>query len=788
MRVIQPLLLIGTLVLGSSRGMAVEPLRFDFEEETTDWFPSENDPGTAGVAIGHVATAASGKQALAIRGRFPDSVGASYTPWQDWRPYGTLKLAVYIPGTAPKDLSVYLYLKDKQYLWYQTGLFRATVGGKAVLTYKPGQWNTATVDLSPTSKAWEPAGHRKSWYRSLYYPREFGVRFFSRTPWEGALFVDDIQLIPLAQPVVPPARPLKLERNAAGLPCYGKFELTFPVDREYDNPFNPWEVDVTGHFRAPSGQETAVPGFFYQGYERTQDDAGNEKLIPIGPPSWKVRFAAREPGRYAYHVTLKDSRGEVRSPDEAFEATPSPDPRGMVRVSQADPRYFEFENGEFFYPQGINMRDGGNQAAAQRGTYAFDEYLPAFRDAGLSFVRTWMCAWWAGIEWSDKYDSRYDNLGRYCMYNAWRLDYALEQAEANDLFVELTLNSHGQLRRDKFDAEWEYNPYAAANGGPCLTPSQFWSNPTAREMVRRRYRYIAARWGYSRHIMSWDLWNEIDLIDAYGQLSPDVAAWHNEMSQVLRDVDPLDHLITTHYCLHFMWDSGRSLWAVPGIDYAQADAYWPQKHIGDDISRGFGARLGLRKPYWVIEFGPQTTQVVANNLTPHQIEAYYRIGLWTSVVVPMASPAHFWYHDLWKAGSYARHNQALAKFIAGEDRRGRNWTWINHDPKQNPLAPTTNPPTLYVQAMKSPQATYCYLFDLDRMYAGDAARQLSPIQGATVDLRTIPNGDYDVEFWEPYTGEVTGTAAVTVVGGRAQIALPDFLQDLACKLRLRPAP
>ncbi|MGQ9733194.1 MAG: hypothetical protein ACUVX8_18205, partial [Candidatus Zipacnadales bacterium] len=452
-------------------------------------------------------------------------------------------------------------------------------------------------------------------------------------------------------------------------------------------------------------------------------------------------------------------------------------------ISKVDPRYFEFENGEFFFPQGINMRDGGNRGDRQQGTYAFDESFPAFNRAGLSFVRTWMCAWWAGIEWSDKYDSRYDNLGRYCMLNAWRLDHALELAEQNDLFVELTLNSHGQLRRDKFDAEWEYNPYSAANGGPCATPTLVWSNPIAKEMFRRRYRYIVARWGYSSHIMAWDLWNEIDLIDGYPQLLPEVAQWHTEMSAYLRELDPWDHLITTHYCLHFSWDAGQSLWNVPNIDYIQADAYWPSKHIADDMSRGYGLRAAIAKPYIVVEYGPQTAGI--GNLTPAQIEACYRIGLWGSVVMPMASPAQFWYNDIWMREGYAKHNAALAKFLAGEDHRGRGWTWINHDPKQNPHAPQTTAPNLYVQAMKSAQATWFYVFDLERMNAGDIARELSPISGAALYLQGLPDGQYAAEFWEPYTGEIIANASVLVANGAANIPLPDFVQDLACKMRRR---
>jgi len=757
-------------------------VRFDFEEPTTDWFVSENDPNTSGVAVVPMA-APSGQQALGLTGTFPGSLGVSYTPWQDWRPFTTLKVWVQVPKGAPKDIGIYAYLKDRQYLWYQTGLFRDPATDKPTQPLKPGVWMSTTVDLSPGSKAWKAGGHEKSWYRTLFYPREFGIRFFSKTAWQGTVYIDDICLIAPGTPPKPPTlAALKPTASAQSVAVNEKLELTFPVDREYDNVFNPHEVDVMGHFRRPSGAQMEVPGFFYQDYRRTQDEKGFEKLIPVGAPTWKVRFAAVEPGKHEYYVTLKDNRGEARSPAATFTATPSADPRGRVRVSKQDPRYFEFEDGSFFYPQGINMRDGGNQAAQQKGTYDFDTFFPAFQQAGLQYVRTWMCAWWAGIEWTDKYDSRYDNLGRYCMYNAWRMDHALDLAEQDDLFIELTLNSHGQLRRDKFDAEWEYNPYAAANGGPCATPSLIWTNPTAKEMFRRRYRYIVARWGYSQHIMSWDLWNEIDLIDAYGQLSPDVAAWHAEMSKYLRDIDPWERLITTHYCLHFMWDAGRSLWAVPDIDYLQADAYWPQKEIGDDVSRAYGLRADIAKPYMLIEFGPQTSQIPS--LSRSQIEGYFRIGLWTSAVTPMAAPAHFWYNDIWLRDSYAHHHATLAKFLGNEDRRGEGWTWINPDPKQNAAAPTTSPPELFVHAMKSPKATYFYVLNLDRMLAGEVGRKLPPIQGAAVSFQGLPDGQYEVEFWDPYVGEIVATAIVAVQGGRVQVPLPDFLSDLACKLRL----
>ena len=120
-------------------------------------------------------------------------------------------------------------------------------------------------------------------------------------------------------------------------------------------------------------------------------------------------------------------------------------------------------------------------SAAERGTYDFDDYFPEFAAHNIRFCRTWMCAWWAGIEWTDRYDSRFDGAGRYAMYNAWRLDHTVDLADKYQIYLEITLNSHGQIRRDKFDAEWQYNPYSTKNGGMVASPAMFFTSKLGKE-------------------------------------------------------------------------------------------------------------------------------------------------------------------------------------------------------------------------------------------------------------------------------------------------------------------
>lgn len=771
---------------------ALAPLGWDFEQPDEDWAASPLDAGTKSVQIS-ADRASSGARSLAVTGSLPQGFGVTYTPWDDWTGYTQLSFDIYVPADTPREFDLWVYLKDKQYLWYQTAPFRSPTTGKPLAAPAPGKWTTIKLDVSPTSTIWQPGGHKKAWERSLYYPREFGLRFFSRSQWNGTVWIDNVQLtgekLPLGkyEGTRPTVLPYKLMPTASAdrVPQYRKLELTFNVKRDYENPYDPSVVDVQGHFTGPDGQTMHVPGFIYQPYERTQTAEGHEKLIPVGHTNWKVRFAPLQQGKYTYYLSLRDALGETRSDVASFTATAPADPRGYVRTSAQDPRFFEYGNGDFLFPTGINMRDGGDQAEAQRGTYDFDVYFKKFREEGLNFVRTWMCAWWGGIEWSDKYHSRYDGAGRYAQYNAWRLDYAFDLAEQHGLLLELTLNSHGQFRRDKFDAEWEYNSYSARNGGFISTPAMFFTSNLGREMTKQRYRYIVARWGYSQNLMSWDMVNEVDLTEGYQR--DKVAAWHQEMAGYLKSIDPYKHLVVTHICLY---GYGDELWQLPQIEYVQADAYWKRRDIG--MIECWRAKQQYPKPFLFIEYGPQT---VSLPISYERWQQDFRVGMWVSNLIPSAAPGQFWYHDAWMQHRLWEYQQGLLAFNAGEDRRGQNYQTLRAS-IQAPGIPEWRPtreerqrgdkgPILNVIAMGNDEKAMFYLYHFDNLAIPDPATipVERRVKDATVSLQGLGDGDYRVEFWDTISGKIVGTQDVQVQNGSLAIKPPPFAADLAGKVR-----
>jgi len=764
--------------------LAQQPVVLDFDRVGEDWLPSPIDENTGELSrIARTGGPHSG--ALKVPGVTPKSFGVAYYPWRDWTGYTTLSFELFVPPEMPASADVQVYIKDRHYWWYQA--FPLHREGQQRAPVAPGEWMSFSLDISEDSAIWQPGGHRKAWHRALHRPREFGIRIFCDKPFDGWVLLDRVRLEGWEPPLSrfdPAERPrqqwgLELEMSATQVPVYEKLEVTFDPGRVYDNPFDPEVVDVQGRFLSPGGEEMVVPGFYYQAYERSRTEEGHERLTPVGEPCWKLRFSPIEEGTWRFYVSVRDAMGELRSSEHSFEATAPLDPRGLVRVSDEDPMYFEFDNGELFVPNGMNMRDGGDHAERQEGTYAFDYFFRRFEEEGINFVRTWMCAWWAGIEWDEQYHSRYDGIGRYCMYNAWRLDYLLDLADRHDLFIELTLNSHGQLRRDKYDAEWRYNPYAARNGGYLPSPSMLFTSEQVKEDFRKRYRYVVARWGYSQHLMSYDLWNEIDLSE--GSDAAQIAAWHAEMADYLRQIDPWDHLICTHVCLSGF---GNALWDRPEIEYIQADAYWPDKHgWHKPLNEWYAKRAHFRnKPMFFIEYGPKYANVVAyrrahNEPFPYAIwQREFRVVGWTGTMMPMACPPVWWYHEEWDDLELYRLQHAITRFNEGLDPRGLGLRKI--------MAITSDPEGMPAQAKAGTGVAMFYVHhwrNMDFASPGEVP-EARHVRDAWVDLVNLEKGTYRLEWWDPYEGQPTGEEQIEVTGMKTRIELPEFAQDIAAKL------
>ncbi len=429
---------------------------------------------------------------------------------------------------------------------------------------------------------------------------------------------------------------------------YDKLELVADIDAVFNNPYDPANIRVDGRFTSPSGATVVVPGFYYRDYSY-----GGGRLRAGDEWSWRVRFTPTEVGEWQYQVLATTLKGTTRSQTGTFTVTPSDNP-GFVRVDPRNPRYFAFDDGTPYFPVGENIGWSSGDPIASYATW-----LDKLSTAGGNFARVWMAPWGFDIEWSDTGLGNYDNR----QGAAYQLDQVMDLMAQHHVYVMLSLLNHGQFSTTT-NPEWDENPFNAANGGPLQNPQDFATNPEAIRLWNQRLRYIAARWGYSPNIMTWEWWNEVNwtpLVDA-DLLAP----WAARSAAYLRSLDPYRHLIST---------SGSPLedetvWGQANMDFTQAHRY-----DMDDLLLTFSQIIPNwlarypNKPFLMGEFGRNSDPSESD---PQGVELH--LGLWDAPMNGAAGTAMTWWWDSY-IDPLNLYDQfaGIAAFFGGEDMGARRW-------------------------------------------------------------------------------------------------------------------
>lgn len=342
---------------------------------------------------------------------------------------------------------------------------------------------------------------------------------------------------------------------------YERVTIDFSLNRRYDNPFNADQIRIEARIDPPAGPAWSVPGFWIQPYDGGLV-AGKPHVEKAGAPHWQVRLSFPAPGEYTVTVTARAPADHASAPPISIRVLPVDVP-GRIRRTSEDHRYFVTDRGETFFPVGANVcwaeRDWG------RGVFAYDHWLARYAAQGCNMFRVFLnseftdCALHTPASGFDRIDQR----------RAWNFDHVLELAEGLHLWVMPVFESFTSLSRNKeFWGFFEQSVYFRGNGGPLDEPEDFFTNPIMKREFRNRLRYAVARWGYSPNLFAWELFNEVDGSENYK--SANVAAWHREMADCLRKIDPWHHLISTSLT-HPPGDPAVA--ALPEMDFVMSHLY-----------------------------------------------------------------------------------------------------------------------------------------------------------------------------------------------------------------------
>jgi hypothetical protein len=765
---------------------AVEHRRWDAVLLPDGLTPGEPQP-TAPAEDGSFALACAGARGIRLR----------CTTRENWSGAAVLAFRVTADAGLPRDIEVVVSLKDGDACWYEATPVHGPV---------PGEARDFFVPFDDTG-LWRNVGHGKPLGAySLQDVQEFAVGFFCEQPMQGTLTVEALRLLPRPEQRGAPqlVEFRELGRAAGSVGRYERYELRFRLDRAFDNPFDPEQVDVSAEVTPPSGQSWTVNGFFTQDFRREVRD-GLEALVPEGAPYWAVRLVPKETGRHTYRLNVRTPDGTLALEPRAFDVTPSDRP-GYVRVSPRDPLHFEFETGEPFYPVGHSVHASIDEhyhrmqklplPAEDRQTLFYDEVFAKMGAVGETFTEIWMCPWWMEIEWRGDWRP-FKGLGRYSLETAWRLDYLFALGERYGIWLQIALMNHGELTL-QVDADWQNSPYNKANGGFLDNPGEWFTSERAQKLWRQKLRYIIARWGGETHTFGWVLISESDLTGPYtGWVShePTYREWAISTARLIRSIDPGRHPITNHY----YGDYGHldeQLFRAPEMDYMACDCYrcGPRgegRDLVDLLEGTVGLSRRLNKPIIISEYGGDWCGATDNNLLAEQ-----HGGIWAGYMVGMTSTPLFWWfgfvehHELY--GTYA----AFSRFVAGEDRRGKPATTVR--PAVTLAAPVGTPVKAIARVGQGWLDAWIYedrglpiinyWESKNAFYAEHKTIEepwtFTTIGGASIQLPGFVPGRYTAQFWDTVKGEVISTAELTVADdGALTIAAPTFTRDVAVKVR-----
>ncbi len=320
---------------------------------------------------------------------------------------------------------------------------------------------------------------------------------------------------------------------------------------EAANLFNLAVIRVDAEITAaPDGQTAVVPGFAQARCETRQVN-GETRYPPTGGYDWRVRYAAPSDGQYRGKVivTVDNSTCAESAPFRLRVGLAAKNFRGFVRVAAGNPTAFAYEGGAAFIPVGENF-------AYQTPRDKMYGWIARLGDRGANWIRIWPSnAPTFGLEGAQPYEYNEDA--------ARGLDEIVTACERHGVcatFCFEHIRNFGPPPRPPRSNDSFTFPYDARNGGPASSMKEVFTLPAARAQYEATLRYGIARWGYSRAIFAWELWNEMDSIYGNEGYRSEIVRWSGDMCGYLHAHDPFHHLATTSLGSAGVLDE---LWRLP---------------------------------------------------------------------------------------------------------------------------------------------------------------------------------------------------------------------------------
>lgn len=325
---------------------------------------------------------------------------------------------------------------------------------------------------------------------------------------------------------------------------------------------------------------------------------------------------------------------------------------------------------------------------------------------------------------------------------------------------------------------WDKNPYNATRGGPAQRPAELFEDTACRKLWLQRLETFVKHWAQRHAIIGWEIFSELNLVT--GATEEGAVRFVEAAAAVMRAADPWKRPLTASQAGFKAWPK---LQQSDALDFIQVHPYADGRFGGrlDELilktTREFLQRFG--KPVLIGESGlnsgpPHNTLEVAPRAT-----IGIRHAIWAATVSGAMNGRALWWQDGYdrfeKADLCNRYHDIAASaaiFVRGMDYSG--------------FTPVSCAPSSGLKgAMLGNERNRIGWFR-------DAACEPPgwPVRPMQEECVTVPatGTDWQVEFFDPITGQYHDIRQLTVQEQKLRIILPVFQDAIAFRIKQLPPP
>ena len=286
-----------------------------------------------------------------------------------------------------------------------------------------------------------------------------------------------------------------------------------------------------------SGEKIALEPFLYQPVEFVYNDEGIEEMRHCGDAFYMVRFTLKAEGS---HKLVVDGETKEIIEVDGFANN------GYVTVSQKDKRYFEYSNGERYFPIGVNVCNpraipvsdnsefGVKDDLCYMGLSQYERWFKKLSENGVNMARIWL-----GYLYFTP--STFDvEVFDYAQFS--KIDALIELAKKYGIKLKLTFE---QFRYTDYGGKGSQPTLARIFNNPiklkdeiCPSIDQWTKEEKWKTAWLKKVKEFAKRYAGDTEIFAFELWNEMNCL-------PNTDEWNRDMLPRVKEMFPDNMVINS---------------------------------------------------------------------------------------------------------------------------------------------------------------------------------------------------------------------------------------------------